>query len=118
MSSSASAAWRPQREVEIVAGTPPGGGLDRSARALVKAIESKRLLDAPARVRNIAGDGGRKAWDYLDRPATRTCYASVPPTLPPITCSGRAPSTMKPYLPRSPASIRSTSHSSPVPIHH
>lgn len=59
--------WRPHREVEIVAGTPPGGGLDRSARALVKAIESKRLLDAPARVSNIAGDGGRKAWDYLDR---------------------------------------------------
>lgn len=59
--------WRPQQEVEIVAGTPPGGGLDRSARALAKAIESKRLLDAPARVSNIAGDGGRKAWDYLDR---------------------------------------------------
>jgi len=67
MSSSASSAWRPQREVEIVAGTPPGGGLDRSARALVKAIESKRLLDVPARVSNVAGDGGRKAWAYLDR---------------------------------------------------
>ena len=67
MSSSASSAWRPQREVEIVAGTPPGGGLDRSARALVKAIESKRLLDVPARVSNVAGDGGRKAWAFLDR---------------------------------------------------
>jgi len=67
MNSSASAAWRPQREVEIVAGTPPGGGLDRSARALVKAIESKRLLDVSAKVNNIAGDGGRKAWAYLDR---------------------------------------------------
>jgi putative tricarboxylic transport membrane protein len=67
MSSSASAAWRPQREVEIVAGTPPGGGLDRSARALVKAIESKRLLDVPAKVNNVAGDGGRKAWVWLDR---------------------------------------------------
>ncbi len=60
-------AWRPQREVEIVAGTPPGGGLDRSARALVKAIESKRLLDVPAKVSNVAGEGGRKAWAYLDR---------------------------------------------------
>jgi len=67
MNSSASSAWRPQREVEIVAGTPPGGGLDRSARALVKAIESKRLLDVPVTVNNIAGDGGRKAWNYLDR---------------------------------------------------
>jgi putative tricarboxylic transport membrane protein len=67
MSSSASSAWRPHREVEIVAGTPPGGGLDRSARALVKAIESKRLLSVPAMVNNVAGEGGRKAWAYLDR---------------------------------------------------
>ena len=59
-------AWRPQREVEIVAGTPPGGGLDRSARALAKAIESKGLLDVPVKVSNVAGDGGRKAWAYLD----------------------------------------------------
>lgn len=59
-------AWRPQRTVEIIAGTPPGGGLDRSARALVKAIESKRLLDVPVTVNNVAGDGGRKAWKYLD----------------------------------------------------
>ena len=61
--------WRPQREVEIVAGTPPGGGLDRSARALVKAIESRRLLDVPAKVSNVAGEGGRKAWAYLDQHA-------------------------------------------------
>jgi len=67
MTSSASCAWRPQREVEIVAGTPPGGGLDRSARALVRAFESKRLLDVPVTVNNVAGDGGRKAWNYLDR---------------------------------------------------
>jgi len=59
--------WRPQREIEIVAGTPPGGGLDRSARALLKAIEAKRLLDVPAKVVNVTGDGGRKAWDYLAR---------------------------------------------------
>ncbi|HEY7741982.1 MAG TPA: tripartite tricarboxylate transporter substrate-binding protein [Burkholderiales bacterium] len=58
--------WRPQRAVEIVAGTPPGGGLDRSARALLKAIESKRLLDVPVTVNNVAGEGGRKAWKYLD----------------------------------------------------
>jgi len=66
MGASRDGAWRPQREIEIVAGTPPGGGLDRSARALLKAIESKRLLDVPARVSNIAGDGGRNAWRYLD----------------------------------------------------
>jgi putative tricarboxylic transport membrane protein len=59
--------WRPQREVEVIAGTPPGGGLDRSARALVAAIEMNRLLDVPIRVINIGGDGGRKAWVHMER---------------------------------------------------
>jgi putative tricarboxylic transport membrane protein len=61
--------WRPMREVEIVAGTPPGGGLDRTARALAKAIVSERLLDVPVKVVNIPGDGARKAWSYLERHA-------------------------------------------------
>jgi putative tricarboxylic transport membrane protein len=54
--------WKPQREVEVIAGTPPGGGLDRSARALVAATEKSRLLDVPINVVNVGGDGGRKAW--------------------------------------------------------
>ena len=58
--------WKPEREIEIVAGTPPGGGLDRAARALLKAIESARLLDVPARVNNVPGDGARKCWEYLE----------------------------------------------------
>ena len=65
--SNARSAWHPQREIAIVAGTPPGGGLDRSARALMKVIESQQLLDVPVKVTNVAGDGGRKAWTYLDR---------------------------------------------------
>lgn len=59
--------WRPEREVEIIAGTPPGGGLDRCARALAKAIEANRLLDVPVRVTNMPGAGGRGAWEHLDR---------------------------------------------------
>jgi putative tricarboxylic transport membrane protein len=54
--------WQPEREIEIVAGTPPGGGLDRSARALLKAITDNGLLDVPVRVVNVGGEGGRKAW--------------------------------------------------------
>lgn len=75
-----SGAWRPQRKVEIIAGTPPGGGLDRCARALAKAIEGKRLLDVPVRVNNIAGKGGRGAWAYLDQhpgDPHRLCISSV-----------------------------------------
>ena len=59
--------WRPEREVEIVAGTPPGGGLDRCARALLGALEADHLLDVPGHVTNMPGDGGRGAWIHLDR---------------------------------------------------
>ncbi|MBI4204267.1 MAG: hypothetical protein HY527_04505 [Betaproteobacteria bacterium] len=61
--------WRPQREVEIVAGTPPGGGLDRTARALAKVIDSRRLIEVPVKVVNIPGDGARKAWAYVENHA-------------------------------------------------
>lgn len=57
--------WKPKKEVEIIAGTPPGGGTDRSARALLSAIEANNLIEVPAKVVNIAGDGGRKAWRHI-----------------------------------------------------
>jgi putative tricarboxylic transport membrane protein len=59
--------WTPQRALELVAGTPPGGGLDRSARALARSIEAAGLADVPVNVVNIGGDGGRKAWTHFDR---------------------------------------------------
>lgn len=70
-------AWKPEREIEIVAGTPPGGGLDRAARALAKAIEANHLLDVPVRVNNVAGDGAKKCWSYLDTRAGDPHVASI-----------------------------------------
>jgi len=54
--------WQPSRDIEIIAGTPPGGGLDRVARALVKAIEAGKLVEVPVKVVNVPGAGARKAW--------------------------------------------------------
>jgi putative tricarboxylic transport membrane protein len=62
--------WKPERAIEIVAGTPPGGGLDRSARALAKAIEANALIEVPVKVVNVGGDGGRKAWAHMERYAS------------------------------------------------
>jgi putative tricarboxylic transport membrane protein len=59
--------WQPEREIEIIAGTPPGGGLDRSARALAGALEAGRLLEVPVKVTNVAGDSSRRAWAVLDQ---------------------------------------------------
>lgn len=58
--------WRPDRPIQLIAGTPLGGGLDRTARALANAIERSSLLPVPIEVINIPGDGARKAWKYLD----------------------------------------------------
>jgi putative tricarboxylic transport membrane protein len=61
----AEGSWRPTREVELVAGTPPGGGQDRPARALIEVLAAHRLLDQPVKLTNIPGKGGANAWDYL-----------------------------------------------------
>jgi putative tricarboxylic transport membrane protein len=53
--------------VQIVAGTPPGGGLDRVARALAKAIAEANLVEVLLEVVNVPGDGARRAWtNYVD----------------------------------------------------
>jgi len=57
--------WRPTREVELVAGTPPGGGQDRPARALIDVLEKYGLVGQTVKLTNIPGRGGGNAWDYL-----------------------------------------------------
>jgi putative tricarboxylic transport membrane protein len=59
------AAWHPERDVVLVAGTPAGGGQDRPARALIAVLESMRLLDVPVRLVNMPGKGGGSAWDHV-----------------------------------------------------
>jgi putative tricarboxylic transport membrane protein len=56
--------WKPDRPVRIVAGTPPGGGLDRVARAIAKVLDQERLIDVPVEIVNIPGGGARRAWTY------------------------------------------------------
>jgi putative tricarboxylic transport membrane protein len=60
---SGSAAWHPQHEIELVAGTPAGGGQDRPARVLIDLL--KDFLGVPIKLTNIPGRGGGNAWDYL-----------------------------------------------------
>ena len=67
MTSSTHNTWRPQRAIEIVAGTPPGAGLDRTARALARSIEAQALVDVPVTVINLPGEASRRIWAYLDR---------------------------------------------------
>jgi putative tricarboxylic transport membrane protein len=64
---SANSSWRPEHAVDIIAGTPPGGGLDRVARALAKVVSEAKLIDVPVNVINVPGDGARRAWTHVDK---------------------------------------------------
>src|SRR6187431_2372704 len=81
--SPAASAWRPSQEVELIVGTPPGGGQDRPARVLMRVMEAARLIDVPVKVTNIAGKGGGKAWDALRARAgdPHVLSISAPPLL-------------------------------------
>ncbi|HEY5649996.1 MAG TPA: tripartite tricarboxylate transporter substrate-binding protein [Acidimicrobiia bacterium] len=68
------------QRIEIVAGTPPGGGQDRAARALAAAIESSSATTAT--VSNVVGRGGGAAWELLGSRIGDPTVASISsPTL-------------------------------------
>jgi putative tricarboxylic transport membrane protein len=60
----AAADWRPERAIEIVVGTPPGGPLDATARLLQKLLERKHP-GVPVAVMNKPGGGHAIAMIYL-----------------------------------------------------
>lgn len=65
--------------IELIAGTPPGGGQDRVARAVAAALDE---LGQAAEVSNMAGRGGANGWDRLARnPADPHLVAVSSPTL-------------------------------------
>ncbi len=51
----AQSAWRPEKQVEIVLPTAPGGGNDTVARLLQKALQEQKLVATPILVLNKAG---------------------------------------------------------------
>ena len=63
----AQAAWKPQKNVEIIAGTSPGGGQDTSARAIQRLIQEKQLLEVPSAVVNKPGGGSSVGYAYLNQ---------------------------------------------------
>ena len=68
------------RRIEITAGTPPGGGQDRAARALAAAIDE--LNGARVTVTNVVGRGGGVAWESLgDRPGSGELISISSPTM-------------------------------------
>ncbi|MBI3042236.1 MAG: tripartite tricarboxylate transporter substrate binding protein [Betaproteobacteria bacterium] len=62
-------AWQPERAVEIIVGTSPGGGQDRSTRFVQKLIQDNKLVAVPTAVVNKPGAGSSIAYTYLNQQA-------------------------------------------------
>lgn len=62
-----SQAWKPEKPVEIVIPTTPGGGIDRTARTLQKILQEHALVGVPVSAVNRPGGGGAVSLAYLNR---------------------------------------------------
>jgi putative tricarboxylic transport membrane protein len=59
--------WSPERAVEIVVTTGPGGAQDRTARAMQAILQNGKLLSVPVSVMNKPGGGGGIGLAYLNQ---------------------------------------------------
>jgi putative tricarboxylic transport membrane protein len=59
--------WSPQRNVEIVVGSAPGGSNDKTARAVERALIDKKLVPTSITVVNRPGGGSSIAFTYVSQ---------------------------------------------------
>src|SRR4029450_4997038 len=63
----AAQAWKPERAVEIIVGTTPGGPQDRTGRLIQKILQDEKLVTVPLNVVNKPGGGGVIGLTYLSQ---------------------------------------------------
>jgi putative tricarboxylic transport membrane protein len=86
----AAQAWKPQRNVEIVVTTSPGGSNDQTARALERILGAHKLVNSTLTVVNKPGGGGGIAYAYVNQHAGDAHYLLIgSPTLLSGTIMGR-----------------------------
>jgi putative tricarboxylic transport membrane protein len=92
--------WKPSRNVEIIVGVSPGGGIDRTARTLQKIIQDRRLIEVGATVVNKPGGGGTIAQAYLSQHAGDAHYFEISATsLLTNQITGRSPHGFNDFTP-------------------
>jgi len=70
-------AWSPQRNVEIVVGSAPGGSNDKTARQVERILVEKRIVSTPLSVVNKPGGGSAIAFNYVSQHAGDAHYLMV-----------------------------------------
>ena len=69
--------WKPEKPVELIAPSAPGGGTDTTARLIQKIWQDKRVLDAPVTVVNKTGGQGAVALSYLKAHAADAHFLEI-----------------------------------------
>lgn len=59
--------WKPEKPVEIIVGTTPGGPQDRQGRLVQRIFQERKLFDQTSSVLNKPGGGGAVALSYLSQ---------------------------------------------------
>jgi putative tricarboxylic transport membrane protein len=69
--------WSPQKNVEIVVGSAPGGSNDKTARQVEKILSDNKLVNASLNVVNKPGGGGSIAFTYVSQHAADAHYLLI-----------------------------------------
>jgi putative tricarboxylic transport membrane protein len=69
--------WSPQKNVEIVVGSAPGGSNDKTARAVERMITVMKLVPTSVTVNNKPGGGSNIAFTYVQQHAGDPHYLMV-----------------------------------------
>jgi len=59
--------WKPEKPVEIIIGTTPGGPQDRTGRLIQRILKEQKLVPTPVNVVNKPGGGGVIGLTYLSQ---------------------------------------------------
>jgi putative tricarboxylic transport membrane protein len=70
-------AWSPQKNVEIVVGSAPGGSNDKTARTVERLLTLKKLVPTSVIVNNKPGGGSNIAFTYVQQHAGDPHYLMV-----------------------------------------
>jgi putative tricarboxylic transport membrane protein len=94
------AAWKPDKNIEIVVGLTAGSSQDRGARAIQSITQAKALLGVNSTVVNRVGGGGNVAWSYLAQHAGDAHWVQIAsPTILTNYIIGTAQFTYTDYTP-------------------
>lgn len=69
--------WSPQKNVEIVVGSAPGGSNDKTARQVEKILTGKQLVNSSFTVVNKPGGGSTIAFNYVNQHAGDAHYLMI-----------------------------------------